>query len=92
MLEKWFDDPSKIGATLLLISAVIAFARGLVVPRWTFDLFIQQADTALKRAIDDCQQHKDMNERLLRQNERALSAGEATAEVASRAIQKRERS
>jgi len=89
MLEKWFNDPSKVGATILLISAVLAFARGLVVPRWTFDLFIQQAEEALKRAIEDCQRHKDMNERLLRQNERALSAGEATAEVASRAISKR---
>ena len=88
MLEHWLDDPSKVGATVLLVSAVYAFARGLVVPRWTFDLFIQQADRTLQRSLEDCQRHKDMNERLLRQSERALSAGEATADVAARAIAK----
>lgn len=88
MLEHWFEDPSKVGATALLISAVFAFARGLVVPRWTFDLVMQQADKTLQRALEDCQRHKDMNERLLRQAERALSAGEVTAEVAARAISK----
>ena len=88
MIENWFNDPSKVGATVLLLAAVYAFARGLVVPRWTFDLMLQSADKSLTRAIEDCQRHKDMNERLLRQNERALSAGEATAAVAAQAIQK----
>jgi len=88
VIEHWFSDPSKVGATVLLLAAVYAFGRGLVVPRWTFDLMQTNADKALERALEDCQRHKDMNERLLRQNERALSAGEATAEVAAQVIHK----
>lgn len=88
MLEQWLSDPSKIGATVLLLGAVYSFARGFVVPRWTFDLFIQEHQKALDRVMADCQRHKDMNERLLRSNDKALSAGDAVAQVAATVVQK----
>lgn len=40
MLEEWLKDPSKIGATVLLVAAVTAFFREWIIPgvRYTRDL------------------------------------------------------
>lgn len=32
MLEQWIQDPSKVGATVLLLGAILALMKGWVVP------------------------------------------------------------
>lgn len=78
MLENWFSDPGKVGATALLMGAVWAFAVGRVVPRWMFDLV---------RA--DCEKYKDLSDRLLQQIERSSQVSQSAAEVAAKAIERK---
>jgi len=88
MVESWFSDPSRVGATILLMTAVVALARGWVVPRWTHDAALTQAQRELDRAVSDCQTHRDMNIRLLGQMERAVSVAEVTADTAAKVARK----
>lgn len=88
MVEQWFSDPGKIGATVLLMTAIVAFYRGWVVPRWTYDLMQTLTKEQLTRALDDCKVHKDMNLRLLEQMERAVTATQSTANAAISVVRK----
>lgn len=84
-VEQWFNDPGKIGATVLLVSAIVALYRGMVVPRWSYDVMQATLKEQLARAIEDGKVHKDMNLRLLEQMERTVSVTEATTSAAIRA-------
>jgi len=77
MLEGWFNDPSRVGATVLLLAAVFSFWKGLVVPRWIFD-----------KAVSDCAEYKARNDRLLDQLERQVSVAEISATTAARVARK----
>lgn len=51
MLDQWMADPSKVGATALLVMAVLAFYKVLIVPRQTHDATIAQLIAAHKDVI-----------------------------------------
>lgn len=86
MLEQWFADPAKVGATVLLMAAVLAYHRGWIVARWYFDKFEANAAAELLRSQTDCKLERDARERLLTQLERTVSAAEVTADLATKVI------
>lgn len=75
MLEKWFADPSTVGATLLLMGAVVAFYRGMVVPRWAYDAALAFKDR-------ECDYQKRLTEQLFEQLGRSVNMAEKTVETA----------
>jgi len=77
MLENWISDPSKVGATALLVWGCYAFWKGLIVPRWTYD--------ALK---EECDLYRERNNRLLTSMEQQLGIAERTADVAANVVKK----
>jgi hypothetical protein len=89
VLEQWLSDPSKIGATLLLLAAVAAFYKGYVVPRWTHDAaivactkekdtFIAELQAQLGRERAEKAEFKAMVLRTVEVSERALRTAETT--------------
>lgn len=51
MLDQWLSDPSKVGATVVLVAIVYAFYKVHVLPRQTHDATVLQIVTAHKDAI-----------------------------------------
>jgi hypothetical protein len=49
MIEQWFADPAKVGASALMLVAIFAFYKGLVVPRWSYDAALSIRDGAIER-------------------------------------------
>jgi hypothetical protein len=68
VIEQWFSDPSKVGATALLLVAIVAYHKGWVVARWQYD-----------DAEGRCKTEREGRERLLEQLEKIAAASNVLA-------------
>lgn len=68
MLEQWLSDPGKVGATALLLAAIAAFYKVLILPRQTHIEAIAQIVTSHKDVVTkyeaDIKREREENERL----------------------------
>lgn len=68
MIEQWLSDPSKVGATVLLLAAIAAFYKVLILPRQTHVEAIAQIVSSHKDAVErleaDIKREREENERL----------------------------
>lgn len=82
MLEHWFADPAKVGATVLLMAAVVAYHKGWIVARWYFDRYSADKEAEIERVRKECSYEREARERLLAQLERTVRIAEVTSEAA----------
>lgn len=75
MIEQWFSDPSRVGATVLLMTAIVAYHRGWIVARWQYDKLETQ-----------CKLERDARERVLNRFEQSLDVAAVATQTAKKAI------
>lgn len=50
-MEQWFSDPSRVGATVLLMAGIVAFYKVYILPRATHDETVARIVASYKETI-----------------------------------------
>lgn len=83
MIEAWFNDPSKVGATVLLMTAVWALASNRLLTPKTVQ---QMLDAAEARRVADNEMWREREKRLLAELDEFKHMALRTLSITDRAI------
>lgn len=75
MIEQWFADPGKVGATVLMMTAIVAYHKGWIVARWQYDRLEMQ-----------CKLEREARERVLTRFEQTLDVAAIATKTATKAL------
>lgn len=95
-MEQLLSDPAKVTATSMLVLAIIAFYKVLIVPRQTHDSVIAQLIASQKEAVirmeSDLKREREDNEKLRLALERNTDVVDKALDSLEKALQAVEKS
>jgi hypothetical protein len=78
VIEQWLSDPSKVGATVVLVAAIVALLRGMVVTAGHHAQVVAALQLQIEELKKDKKEFKDLLFVFTDTNERALVVAEKT--------------